>query len=328
VFFIGCTLIDDDLSVCGTDYIINYEMRLVTDMQMTINEELSLDIEQKMADTLRHWLAPTTSGHAHDLDVSFYSLDGTDELKHHWNEVIDATQKSYTLYIPREDYMHLAVVNIAENDNVSLSGAQHSATMRLNQKEMDTLPSHPTAIFTAREKMEMLSMNDSILQFDVHLYMVSSAVALVVDSIEVPVTSMKVLLSGTATGFEVKDSVFTYAHPSLIRMERLTDQCYAAVAWPSRDEQTAAAPCLAGAPRKTAQEDEPAYWELRAYVNLPDGTTTETVLSVHKPLLAGTLEIICVNMKGDGSLQPIGKPEVGASVQLDWKDGSTHEIEI
>ena len=32
----GCNLIDDDLSVCGADYLINYQMNLVTEVQTSI----------------------------------------------------------------------------------------------------------------------------------------------------------------------------------------------------------------------------------------------------------------------------------------------------
>lgn len=317
----GCSLIDDDLSVCGTDYQMHYEVRLETDIQMTIEEKLTLAIEQSMADTLRQWLSPIFSGQAHDLDMSFFSMDGTDVLKHHKNEVIDASQKSYTLYIPREDYMHLAVVNLAQNAYVSLEGTQHASTMRLTQRDGDTLPSLPTAVYTAR--LPMLMSQDSTEKFDVRLYMVSSAVALVIDSLAVPVKQIDVLYSGGATGFAIKDSVYTYDHPSLIRATKLTDQCYTLVAMPSKDAETPN-----GQSVMRSAKEEPSYWDLRCYATLMSGSVTETVLSIHKPLEAGTLEIIRINMNADGSMEPLNNNEVGATVKLDWNEGSEHEIEI
>ena len=325
VLFIGCSIIDDDLSVCGEDYTINFEMRLVTDMQMTINEELTLEIEESMALALKEWLGPILSGRAHDLNVNFYSLDERDMLRHHWDDVIDATQKSYTLNIPREDYMHLAVVNIAENSNVSLLGENHSATMRLEQRLGDTLETQPTAVYTAREVM-LMAQDTTREKFDVHLYMLNNVVALVIDTLGVAFPEMDVVLSGTATGFNVLDSTFTFAHPSLLRATRLTDQCYAVVGWPSRDS-VSAGPAQAKA---ATAADETTYWEVRSYVKLPNGTTTETVFSFYEPLEAGALEIIRVNMAEDGSLEPIDddKYEMGASVTLDWKEGSEHNIDI
>lgn len=324
VLFIGCSIIDDDLSVCGEPYTLSYEMRIVTDMEMTINEELSLEIEESMAIALKDWLGPILSGRAHDLNVNFYSLDSRDILRHHWDDVIDATQKSYTLNIPREDYMHLAVVNIAENDNVSLLGETHSATMRLEQRMGDTLLTQPTAVYTARELM-LMAQDTTKDRFDVHLYMLNNVVALVIDSLGVALPEMDVLLSGTATGFDVKDSTFTFAHPCLLRASRLSDQCYAVVGWPSRDSVN-----VAPMPAKAAPAAKDALWEVRSYVTLPSGSITETVFSFYKPLEAGALEIIRVNMDENGALEPINedKQEVGVSVKLDWKQGSDYEIDM
>ena len=60
----------------------------------------------------------------------------------------------------------------------------------------------------------------------------------------------------------------------------------------------------------------------------PDNTITETILSVPTPLKAGTLEIIRVQVGADGSVIVLDNPEVGASVTLDWKNGTEHEIEM
>ena len=328
--FIGCSIIDDDLSLCGNRYTIDYEMRMVTDMQMTINEELTLEIEESMSLALKDWLGPILSGRAHDLNVNFYSLDGRDVLKQHWEDVIDATQKSYTLNIPREDYMHLAVVNIAENSTMSLSGEKHAATMRLEQRKGDTLTTQPTAVYTAREKM-LMAQDTTISKFDVHLYMVNCVVALVIDSLGVPLPEMDVQLSGTATGFNVLDSTFTFEHPSILRATRLMDKCYAVVAWPSKDaeERLPVTGYRLQGNSKAKTEDE-TYWEVRSYVKLPSGSVTETVFSMHKPLEAGTIVIIRANMEEDGSLDPLNteRNEVGVSVKLDWNDGGTHEIDI
>ena len=318
----GCSLIDDDLSVCGTDYLISYEVKLVTDIQMTIEERLTLEVEQSMADTLKRWLAPIFSDQAHDLDMNFFSCDGLDELRYHSFEVVDANQKTYTLYIPMEDYMHLAVVNTSENDQISIRGGQHSSTMALEQTDRDTLNSHATAIYTARLPMHITD-KDSSQSFDVRLFMISSAVALVVDTMAFTPSDMRVLLSGTASGFEIRDSVFTFAHPSLIRTEKLGDRCFAVVCLPSADTVS-----VAGSPAAKMRSAENALWQLRAYVTMPDGRVTETLLNVDTPLEAGKLEIIRVNIHDDGSLQPIQNMHIGATVTLDWKEGGSHDIDV
>ena len=315
----GCHLIDDDLSVCGVDYLIDYKMRLTTEIHMTIEEKLSLEIEKPIADALRIWADPIFSGRAHDLDMCFYALDGTNELKHHQFEVIDATQKSYTLTIPRQDYQHLAVVNTADNGNVSLSGSTNATTMRIEQREADTLPSHPTAIYTARLQMHMSDEPEGDLSFDVPLYMISSAVALVViDSTETSHPELQsVTIGGTATGFNVLDSTFTYSHPSVIRAQKVTSQCYAAVTLPSADKPAAM--------RGKMKRAEDACWTICVHTRLTDGSITETVLDIKNPLQAGTLEIIKVYMHDDGTVEP-SDVEVGVTVTLDWKQGSSQEL--
>ena len=168
--------------------------------------------------------------------------------------------------------------------------------------------------------MDMQQEKDTT--FDVKLYMVGCAVALVISKPLTDVPPIHLLMRGAATGFNVKDSVFTYDHPSLIRAERVLDNCYAMIALPSRDSIPAN---RMPAKRQTAST---ALWELKAYVTRSDNTITETILSVDTPLKAGTLEIIRVQLNDDGSLSPIQNAHVGASVTLDWKEGNNHEIEI
>ena len=316
----GCNLIDDDLSVCGADYLINYQMNLVTEVQTTIDEKLSSDIEKPIADALRAWSEPYFYGHAHDLDMSFYSLAGTDELLEHKSDIIDANQKSYTLYIPRKDYRHLAVVNIADNEEVSLMGGQYASTMRIAQRAADTLPSHNTAIYTARLMMYM-PKNDSNLTFNVHLYMASCAVAIVQVNPSSPLRMHKVLLGGTASDFNINDSLYAFNHQSLITAQKVVDECYAMLALPSRD-----AVSEANGAKAFVRAADNTLWQLRVYVPMPDGKVTETILSFPYAIKAGTMEIVKVEVQEDGSVVVVGNAEVGASVTLDWKEGNEHEL--
>ncbi len=326
--FAGCSLIDDDLSVCETEdtvnnvqYQIEYKMELVTEMHMIVDEKLATDIEKPLADTLKRWLQPLFSGHAHDLDMNFYTEDGTDELRHHREEMVNANQKSFTLYIPREDYMHLALVNIAENDNITIMGKQHAASMRIEQNKVDTLPSHPTAIYSAR--LPMIMAEDGNLTFNVHLYMVNSAVALVITNSKLVSPKMDVLMKGSATGFAVKDSVYSFEKQTLVRAEKVTDFCYVAVTMPSDTVKQTPSATVA---KKTNEPN--AVWQLVVHVTLPDGKKTETLLSSDTSLDAGRLEIIKCQLNEDGSVTPLQSPHIGATVTLDWKEGGSHDIDV
>ena len=316
----ACSIIDDDLSVCGVDYEISYEVRLVTDIDIVIENKLSSVADLPTANALRTWLEPTFSGFAHDLDMLFYSW-GEDDLRHSWHEIVDARSASYTLYIPREDYMHLAVVNTEDNPNVRMDGMNHAASLAIHQEKSDTLPTYNTAIYSAR--MPITMSDSTILSYNVHLYMVTCAVALIVESDSVPATDMRVFLSGTASDFDIRDSLYTFAYSSLIRMDELSSRCYAVTAMPSPDAPAASMPAL-----MQAQKNAKSLWQLRAYTPLNNGTITETILDIDSPLRAGTLEIIRVKQLPDGSLEPVENSNVGVSVTLDWKDGGTHAIEL
>jgi hypothetical protein len=320
----GCRLIDDDLTVCGSSYLIDYEMRLVTEVHMTIEERLSLEVEKHIADTLKRWSDPYFSGHAHDLDMCFYSLDGTDELQHHKNDIINATQKSYTLYIPRQDYRHLAVVNIQENNQLSYSIGTTSTASHITQRTGDTIPSHETAVYTARELMYMSELDEEDKTFEVKLYMASCAVAFVItNTTSAKPKIQRVVVGGTASGFVLRDSIYTFDTHSFIRAERITDECYAVLTLPSRDSITASK-----APARDAQTAPTPLWEARVYTLRPDGKTVETVFSFSDPLRAGTMEIVKMQIQDDGSVVAVENPEVGVSVTLDWGEGNDHEIEI
>ena len=316
----GCHLIDDDLSGCGVDALINYELRLVTEVQIEIEEKLSSDIDKPVADALKKWSDPYYSGNAHDLDMSFFSLDGTGELLEHKSDVINANQKSYTLYIPRKDYQHVAVVNIANNNNVSMEGGSYASTMRISQREADTLDSHNTAIYAARLPMYMADV-DTNLTFNVRLYMVSCGVALVLtdDGSTIP-TMRGMVLNGTATGFGVNDSTFSYKKSCPIRAEKVMDRCYAVLALPSPDMKSAESV------RRRAMQADEALWKVQVFTDMPNGTITETELSFPYALKAGSLEIIKVQLQDDGSVVVVGNTEVGASVTLDWKEGNSQDL--
>ena len=317
----GCHLIDDDLSGCGVDAIINYELRLVTEVQVQIDEKLSSDIDKPVADALKKWSAPYYSGTAHDLDMSFFSLDGTDELLEHKSDIINASQKSYTLYIPRKDYRHIAVVNIADNKNVSLQGGQYASSMQITQREADTLDSHNTAIYAARLPMYMAEVETNLV-FNVRLYMVNCGVALVLTADGSTIPTMRgMVLEGTATGFGVNDSTFTYTKSRPVRAEKVMDRCYAVLALPSPEAKPAEIN-----QRRAKNADDNALWKVQVFADMPDGTVTETELSFPYPLQAGSLEIIKAQMNDDGSVTVVGNTEVGVTVTLDWKDGNTHEL--
>lgn len=309
---ISCSFIDEDLSQCGEQVRTDYELTLVTNMTTEIQTELQTDAETAVSQELQTFLDGIFTDYAHDVDLSFYDTEGDSVRLRHEDHVMDANQASYTLNLPTHDYMHLAVANLDDNEQVELVGDERCHQAQLRQVPGDTINSHATGLFTARQQMNV--NNGENQQFDVHLYMANSAVALVIEPDGFTADGVQVYCTGFATGFSVCDSVYHFSEPSpIVRTTRLTNTrndllCYAAVTFPSRQEPSA---------------DGKPFWEFRVYVPKPDGTVTENIIGVYEPLLPGELKIVKVKLTADGSVQS-SSPEVGVSVTLDWKPGGTY----
>ena len=120
--FAGCCLVDEDLSGCPDEYAIDYEMRLVTNVQTEINTVLGLEADVHVAKALREYLKDIFSDFAYDVDLSFYDYAEPRPVLEHFSDIMDANQTSYTLHLPVHEYMHLAVANLVDNNLVNLDG--------------------------------------------------------------------------------------------------------------------------------------------------------------------------------------------------------------
>jgi hypothetical protein len=76
-----------------------------------------------------------------------------------------------------------------------------------------------------------------------------------------------------------------------------------------------------------AKEGDQVLWQFRAYMTQADGTVTESVLSVYKPLRAGQLKIIRAWVDEQGAVRTQDQT-VGVSVTLKWNEGNHHEVEL
>ena len=328
VLLSGCSLIDDDPGKCGytESYELDYELRLVTNMTTEIQTQLSAETDINVAAELQAFLSDIFTDFAHDVDLSFYDTQKDSVRLHHDEHIMDANQHSYTLYIPRQKYMHLAVANIVDDPLVDLKYDEHCHTSKIVQtppNQSDTIDSHTTGLFTARQLMEMVEGVDQT--FNVKLYMANCAAALVIDPRGHANDNIKVYSSGFATGFNVCDSIYNYtATPPVVRTTLLQakdseEQAYCSVTFPS-PESSHTRTVIETVEPFIAEPDENGLWEFRVYVPQPDGTITETILRVKEPLRAGQLRIIKCWLGDHGEIKTLN-PEVGTSVTLDWKDG-------
>ena len=94
--FTGCSLVDEDLTACEGDFTINYELHLVTNMTTEIQAQLGTASNSPVAEALRTRLSGIFTDYAHDVDLSFYEVEGDAPLLHHERHMMDAslTQRS------------------------------------------------------------------------------------------------------------------------------------------------------------------------------------------------------------------------------------------
>ena len=319
--FAGCHLIDDDLSVCGEELVVTYELQLHTELSMQLETELYAEADMPVREALKEWLSPIFTDKAKDIDLRFYAHK-TDELRYLIQEVINDNRTSYTIHLPHENYMHLGVANIEDNTQVRFLGSEHSASAELRMPDRENLNPLNTGLFTARLPM---NITEESRHFDVHLYMVNSAVAVVFDVPDnLALTALSGEVLGCAESFSIKDSTFSHvnerdflmdnirignvpAAPARVKAEDVstTTRCLATVCMPTNDNQS---------------------WNVEVIASMADDTQTKTTLTIDDPLKAGTLRIIRCRLGEKGEVLPESQ-EVGAIVELNWKGGDDHSIE-
>lgn len=331
----GCSVIDEDLSDCGNEYKLDYELRLVTNMTTELHTQIGLETNVALAAALKTHLSGIFTDYAHDVDLSFYDTEGDSLRLQHDQHIMDANQQSYTLYLPMRQYMHLAAANVVDNPVVSIGDDERCHKARLNQQAGDTIASHTTGLFTARQPMNVLEgVNQT---FNVHLYMANCAAALVIDPRGHDVSSLKVFSTGFASQFNINDSTYQFAakdpivRTTLVKPENSSDMCYCSVNFPSREPININTKGTRSVVETTEPfEDEACsepVWEFITYITNADGTITKTVLGIRRSLRAGQLMIINGYVTDDGTVQTDDQT-VGVSVTLDWNQGGTYEPEL
>ena len=315
----GCGLVDEDLKVCETEYQLDFELQLETDVATELETELSLDTEAALATALKAYLGNVFTDRAHDVDLSFYAVDQEQNRLHHEHHIMDATETSYTLHIPVNQYLHLGLANLEDNPSLMLVNDQTSSGCRLQQEMADTVRPHRRGVFAARAFMDVQEGRDQ--SFKVSLYMSNCAASLVLDTLGSSVKDIRVYAAGFATAFDVADSVYRFQDTPVMKADKIavaepgSEVCFATVNFPSR------------MPEVKAEESEETCWEFHVYCTLPGGSITESKLLVKRPLLPSNLEILKAKVYGNGALEP-GDITVGVDVNVDWKPGMDHEIDM
>lgn len=305
-FLASC--IDEDLSKCGVNYTVSYSVRQPVDLGAEVRAVLSAPAEQGVAVDVEAALSGVFAGTVHDLDLPFYDVH---MLEHRQAAVIDAARATMTFYMQKADYRHLPLGNVEGGEPLGIDGADSDLALTLGTAVGDTIPSHGRPVYSGRLDMPLADRDET---YHADLYMVNSAVAVVLADAADGIGAVTGIVDGMATGFAVNDSTFSFDRGQATRMKGMQSPGYHtlyAVTMPSRDAMAAAADGL---------------WQVKVYVDL-GGKITENVLHISEPLRAGRVKIIKGVIKDDGSITT-ESPEVGVSVTLDWKPGGSHDVEI
>ena len=322
VLLSACSAIDEDLSDCGNDYELEYELQLETNMQLELQTQLTTETEASVAEALQGHLKNIFSAFAHDIDLFFYEMAGTQELLYNESHVMDDNEKSYRLYLPMHEYRHLALANLQRNSWVKLTGNDFSNTLALQQVVDEPVKSHQTGIFAARTNMNV--MEDMSQTFHVDLYMVNCAAVLLLEARGHDANDVSVVSTGFATGYNVNDNTYSFSDSSpLVHADQVnvgTDSylCYCTVTFPSSDQPN---------PGLSSAADENTYWQFLVTVKNADGTTTETTLNIGEPLQAGQLKVVKAYIDVDGVVRT-NASKVGVSVKIDWNNGGGYHSEL
>lgn len=302
--------IDEDLSKCGVNYTVSYAVRQPVDLGAEVRAVLSAPAEQGVAADVEAALGGVFAGTVHDLDLPFY--DGH-ALEYRQATVIDAARATMTFYMQKADYRHLPLGNVEGGEPLGVDGADSDLALTLGTAAGDTIASHGRPVYSGRLDMPLADRDEA---YRADLYMVNSAVAVVLADAADGIGQVAGLVDGMASGFAVNDSTFSFDRGQVTRMEGMLSPGYHtlyAVTMPSRDALPASA-------------DGDGLWQVKVYVDL-GGKITENVLHISEPLRAGRVKIIKGVIKDDGSITT-ESPEVGVSVTLDWKPGGSHDVEI
>src|SRR3712207_3205505 len=258
----SCNTIDDDLSDCGKDYRIDYVIRMVSNPDAA-------------------WQALLGNGNSNSFALSFHKA-ATGELVKSSTLQNQPAHTSLTVYLDADKYRHIGVANVAESGVVSLRSADNSSTAFLEQQAGEVIDSHKTPIYTGKLAMDVSDAPDK--NFLMNLYQVNAVTEIFFDDAGTDIRDLKVYITDMADGFQIADSVYTYHTNPLIRTRQVdnplgSEKLFMGVTFPSR-----------------------GVWNVKVYATLPNGTVTETILTVNDPLKAGEIRQLRFKINQQGAV--------------------------
>lgn len=307
--------IDEDLSDCGITYTISYQYNLRHHLTEELEECLKENREKEIRTALHQALAPVYATKGQQLHLLFYT---DQQVYKQENYTLEGEGKTLQPYLQPNDYVHIALGNEKAEPQIAAHGTERLDQLSLEAVASDTLTTQSHGLYAARLP---ILRDDTTRHYRVNLFPQNASFALVIDDRNLQPEMIRTYASGFATAYTPSDSTFHHNRKYTVRTAAVTTPGYHAfhaTTFPSRDALTL---------RYPAQRDaEQEYWKMEVQVKL-NGKYTKTTLAVNKPLRAGDLHIIKAHLRDDGAITTTDN-QVGVSIELDWKPGGDHDIEI
>lgn len=317
----GC--INEDLSDCGADVALTYDISLQIDLHNELQADLTSAAEQQLAARIEETLGGVFTTQARTVDLSFFDA-ATLEPYRHDAYTVNAGEATFTLYVQPGSYDHAALASTADLGNLRYTAASRFGTLSVTQEQADTVESQTTGIFTATARLDVNAGQSQ--HFRVPLHMRNSAAVLVLQPTgTVRPTALTAYVRDMATMFTPADSTFSgFDRSPVVRTVR-TDEAgltaFHAVCFPSADTKT---------DRRTTGDvsiSGDGLWRMEVYATMPDGRITLNTLHMQTALPAGGVKVIKANINDQGQVTTADH-SVGVSVELDWKPGGNHDVEM
>lgn len=322
----ACALIDEQRNDCPEEMTLTCSLNLVNNKEQEMDENLGTLHDRPLREALEDYLSNVFISDAHDVELLFYDQRNRGKRTFRQKEVMDAEQKVFTVRVPASDYRVAGISNLSAVPMVSLQNETVSSAVSLVQKLSGKVSSHPSAVFTSRQRILVRDKDDQ--NFEMHFYMANAAAALLLNRDSSEVKSIRAEYIGLADTYKVVDSAYAFNQHAVVKADNIDVVPFEKVGGNEEDASLEAEPfiynsfwemwtktplmvCGVGFPSPNVSSEVigiyPKIWTIDLYVTLSDDSVTRNQIYIGRPLVAGSLMIIKGWICADGSFSP--RPE-------------------
>ncbi len=351
----SCALIDERQKDCPEEMSLTCTVNLVSNKEEEMNDKLGTLHDLPLRAALEDYLSDVFVSSTRDVDMLFYDQRKRGKMTFRESEVMDAEQRVFSLQVPASDYRVAGVSNLTAVPVLSLQDEEDGYALALVHKtSRSVVPSHPSAVYAARQRMLVRDRGDQTFGIQFHMANAAAALALNCDSCEV--RNLRATFTGLADSFRILDSAYSFDQHIVMEADVIDARPYVddseeaeRFIYDTFWERWTKLPlmvCTVGFPSPNVGSavigTYPIVWTIELYVTLADGSTTRSDIYIGRPLEAGRLMIIKGWLTENGGFmatpphppyvppppvdpdQPADSTVVGVSVVLNWNNAGNY----